>query len=159
METSIKQIVGTNIKTLRSKMGLSQEKFAKLCGLDRTYIASVELGRRNISIINLEKIATGLNVPVSELLKKESSILLNINGIRFLLKSTQPLSEDEKDDLEYICRCAFDEDSVLLQEDEDVGVLQEKSPYELAELFTLAAKNDGITVRFCPIDLEISIQE
>lgn len=159
METSIKQIVGTNIKTLRSKMGLSQEKFAKLCGLDRTYIASVELGRRNISIINLEKIATGLNVPVSELLKKESSILLNINGIRFLLKSTQPLSEDEKDDLEYICRCAFDEDSALLQEDEDVEVLREKSPYELAEVFQMAAEKERISVKYCPIDLEISIQE
>lgn len=41
---------------------ISQEKLALLAELDRTYITSVERGKRNISIINLEKIAKALNV-------------------------------------------------------------------------------------------------
>ena len=52
----IKQIVGNRIRELRSNAGLSQEKLALAADLDRTYIASVENGKRNISIINLEKI-------------------------------------------------------------------------------------------------------
>lgn len=52
----IRMKVGSRIKELRKTKGLSQEKFALEVGLDRTYIASVESGKRNISIINLEKI-------------------------------------------------------------------------------------------------------
>lgn len=52
---------------MRQTTGLSQEKFAISIEMDRTYFASVELGKRNISIINIEKIAKGLNVTLSEL--------------------------------------------------------------------------------------------
>lgn len=61
--------LGDRIKALRSKTGLSQEKFALKIGMDRTYFASVEAGRRNISIRNIEKIADGLDVTLSELFK------------------------------------------------------------------------------------------
>lgn len=57
----IKQSVGNRIRELRTKAGLSQEKLALAAELDRTYIASVENGRRNISIVNLEKIIKALN--------------------------------------------------------------------------------------------------
>lgn len=53
---SIKDQVGIRIKQLRIAKGLSQEKLALEVGLDRTYITSVENGKRNISIQNLEKI-------------------------------------------------------------------------------------------------------
>lgn len=56
----IKQKVGNRIRELRNKAGLSQEKLALAANLDRTYIASVENGKRNISIVNLEKIANAL---------------------------------------------------------------------------------------------------
>ena len=56
----IKQIVGNRIRELRSNAGLSQEKLALAADLDRTYIASVENGKRNISLINLEKIIKAL---------------------------------------------------------------------------------------------------
>lgn len=46
---------------------MSQEKFALLINMDRTYYASVEAGKRNISIANIEKIANGLGVPISQL--------------------------------------------------------------------------------------------
>lgn len=55
---------------MRTRTGLSQEKFALIIGMDRTYFASVELGKRNIAIVNLEKIANGLSVPLSDLLKE-----------------------------------------------------------------------------------------
>lgn len=65
----IKEKVGNRIKELRQETGLSQEKFSLKIGMDRTYFASVEAGKRNISIINLEKIANGLNISLSELFK------------------------------------------------------------------------------------------
>ena len=63
----ITEKIGIRIRELRQKTGLSQEKFALSIGMDRTYFASVELGKRNIAIINLEKIANGLGVTLSEL--------------------------------------------------------------------------------------------
>jgi transcriptional regulator with XRE-family HTH domain len=66
----IKQKVGQRIRELRlAQTGLSQEKFALKIGMDRTYFASVELGKRNIAIVNLEKITNGLDVTLSELFK------------------------------------------------------------------------------------------
>lgn len=60
--------LGLRIKELRnSRTELSQEKFALKIEMDRTYFASVEAGRRNISIVNIEKIADGLGVTLSEL--------------------------------------------------------------------------------------------
>ena len=61
--------IGNRIRELRSHTGLSQEKFAQKIGMDRTYFASVELGKRNISIINIEKIADSLDVTLSEFFK------------------------------------------------------------------------------------------
>ncbi len=58
---------GNRIRSLRASTGLSQEKFALQIGMDRTYYASVEAGKRNISIINIEKISKGLNISLSEL--------------------------------------------------------------------------------------------
>jgi transcriptional regulator with XRE-family HTH domain len=60
--------LGQRIRELRTKSDLSQEKLAFTCDLDRTYIGSVERGERNVSIINLQKIATALNVELYELL-------------------------------------------------------------------------------------------
>lgn len=67
MEVSIQKAFGMGLRELRSKTGLSQEKFALKINMDRTYYASVESGRRNISIENIEKIAKGLDVSLAEL--------------------------------------------------------------------------------------------
>ena len=48
---------GQTIRDLRTKEGLSQEKFALKIGMDRTYYASVENGNRNISLMNIKKIS------------------------------------------------------------------------------------------------------
>ena len=62
----IKEKVGQRIKELRTKQGLSQEEFAFKCDLDRTYITSLERGKRNISLENLEKIAKAFSMTLSE---------------------------------------------------------------------------------------------
>lgn len=60
--------IGQQIRKARQDKSLSQEKFAQVCKLDRTYISDVERGERNISILNLKKIADNLKVPVPQLL-------------------------------------------------------------------------------------------
>lgn len=57
------------IKELRALTGLSQEKFALKINMDRTYYASVEAGKRNISIHNIKKIADGFEISLEELFK------------------------------------------------------------------------------------------
>ena len=63
----VTQQFGERLKHLRGEKGLSQEKFALSIGMDRTYYASVENGKRNVSLINIKKIADGLGVTLSEL--------------------------------------------------------------------------------------------
>ena len=57
--------LGYRISELRNETGLSQEKFALKINMDRTYFASVENGKRNISIKNIKKIADGFNISIS----------------------------------------------------------------------------------------------
>ena len=63
---NIKLLVGKRVRELRNNLGISQEELADLAGLDRTYITSVECGKRNISIVNIEKLAKALNVTLAE---------------------------------------------------------------------------------------------
>ncbi|MDU2299875.1 MAG: helix-turn-helix transcriptional regulator [Haemophilus parainfluenzae] len=58
---------GKRVKELRKQKGLSQEALALLCDLDRSYIGGVERGERNISLINIYKIANALNISIKEL--------------------------------------------------------------------------------------------
>lgn len=67
MSEDITILLGCRIKELRKKTGMSQEKFALRIDMDRTYFASVESGKRNISVRNIKKISDGLEVSVSEL--------------------------------------------------------------------------------------------
>lgn len=69
----ITEDLGKRIRELRQQTGLSQEKFALKIGMDRTYFASVEAGKRNIAIVNIKKIADGLDVTLSELFAFEKS--------------------------------------------------------------------------------------
>jgi transcriptional regulator with XRE-family HTH domain len=58
----VKGKIGQRIKHLRGISSMSQKDLAYSADLDRSYIASVENGSRNISIVNIEKIATALNI-------------------------------------------------------------------------------------------------
>lgn len=66
---SIQSEFGKRIRELRLKKGLSQESFADLCNLDRTYISGIERGVRNVSLRNIEVIARALGLDISELFK------------------------------------------------------------------------------------------
>lgn len=57
----IRNLIGNRIRFLRKELNLSQEKLALKAEIDRTYLASVESGKRNISIMNLERIIVALN--------------------------------------------------------------------------------------------------
>ena len=62
----IKSKVGKRIKELRNKLGISQEELAFRSEIHRTYIASLEVGKRNVSIETLEKVVKALEVSLSE---------------------------------------------------------------------------------------------
>ena len=65
----IKKDFGVRVRNLRKQSGLSQEKFALLIDMDRTYFASVESGKRNISLENILKISKGLDISLEELFR------------------------------------------------------------------------------------------
>lgn len=60
---------GKRVRYLRKAAGLSQEAFAEKCGLDRSYVGGVERGERNVSLINIKKIARCLGIPPSDLMR------------------------------------------------------------------------------------------
>lgn len=62
----ILKLFGSNLKTLRLEKGLSQEKLAELSELHRTYISSIELGKRNVSLKNIDAISKALDVPIKK---------------------------------------------------------------------------------------------
>jgi len=49
-------------------MGVSQEKLAALAGLHRTYVSGIERGERNVSLVNIERLATALGVTMAQLM-------------------------------------------------------------------------------------------
>lgn len=51
------------------KLGVSQEEFADMCGLDRTYVGGIERGERNVALVNIEKIARALKISLPELFR------------------------------------------------------------------------------------------
>lgn len=63
---NVKLKIGLRIKELRETAKMSQKDLAYAADLDRSYIASIENGQRNVSIVNIEKIATALEVTVKE---------------------------------------------------------------------------------------------
>lgn len=65
----IKNYVGSRIRELRNQQGISQEKLALKAEIDRTYIAGVEAGKRNISIVTLEKLLLALDITFSDFFK------------------------------------------------------------------------------------------
>lgn len=68
----IKERIGQRIKAIREEKELSQKDIAYAADLDRSYIASVENGKRNVSIVNIEKIAHALKVSVRMFFNDES---------------------------------------------------------------------------------------
>jgi len=68
----VKEKIGIRIRDLRQEKSMSQKDLAYEADLDRSYIASVENGQRNISIVNIEKIANALKVSLKEFFEDKS---------------------------------------------------------------------------------------
>ncbi len=69
MNNDVKKKIGERIRYFRTKRGMSQEELSFEAELHRTYISDIERGVRNVSIVNIKKIASALNTSVSELTK------------------------------------------------------------------------------------------
>lgn len=65
----VRQRLAANVRRLREDTGLSQEKFALEHGIDRTYVSAIERGRRNPTVVVVERLANAFGVDVVELLK------------------------------------------------------------------------------------------
>lgn len=66
MESAILIRFGHAIRRLRNEKAISQEAFAAMCDLHRTYISDIELGKRNVSLENIQKMAEALNMKISD---------------------------------------------------------------------------------------------
>lgn len=60
---------GERVRELRHRKGLSQNSLAARAGLDRTYLSEIERGRKNLSLVKIVKIATALDVEVTDLFR------------------------------------------------------------------------------------------
>lgn len=68
---TLREILATNLRRIRTDKDLSQDALADLCEIDRTYISGIERGLRNISIDNLERLAVGLRLEPWELIRRQ----------------------------------------------------------------------------------------
>lgn len=66
--TNIQTRLGLKVRALREQKAVSQETFASIADLDRTYVADIEGGKRNVSLEVLQKLAHGFGVSISTLL-------------------------------------------------------------------------------------------
>ena len=70
MQDNIVIRYGRAVRKVRLEQGISQEELAERCGLHRTYISDVELGKRNLSLENIERIAISLNKTLAEFFRE-----------------------------------------------------------------------------------------
>jgi transcriptional regulator with XRE-family HTH domain len=69
MPLDIRIRFGRALRRHRQKLGVSQEAFADMCQLDRTYIGGIERGERNVALVNIEKIAKTLKLSIAQLFR------------------------------------------------------------------------------------------
>lgn len=69
MEGDLQATFGRNLAAVRKQRGLSQEAFAEVVGVHRTYMGGVERGERNLTLRSVERIADKVGVPALDLLR------------------------------------------------------------------------------------------
>ena len=73
LKTNILIAFGEKVRELRKAKGISQEELADIAGLHRTYIGMIERAEKNITLINIEKLAIALNVDIKQLFNGEET--------------------------------------------------------------------------------------
>lgn len=85
----ITEQVGNRIRALRKQRGLSQEKLALKAGIDRTYLAGIETGKRNATLLSLEKVAIALDISMRDFFDFEKKLTIS-NKYGILLYARPP---------------------------------------------------------------------
>jgi len=70
MPVNIRTRFGRAIRRIREEQGINQEEAAERCGLHRTYYSGIERGVRNVSLVNIEKVAKGLKMALPDLFRR-----------------------------------------------------------------------------------------
>lgn len=70
---NILNIFGENVRKYRRLLNISQEELADKADLHRTYIGMIERAEKNITLVNIEKIANALEVKIEDLLKNSNN--------------------------------------------------------------------------------------
>lgn len=91
--SELSKLIGQRIRNYRTQQKLSQERLAELSGCHPTYIGQVERGEKNATLESIEKIASALNVPLSQLFEKlghgEASDSIPLRCYEFLSAKTE----------------------------------------------------------------------
>lgn len=72
-KTDVRERFGTAVKFRREELGLTQEDLAEKAGIHRTYLSDIERGTRNLSLINIEKLAAALSLSMAKLFEAVNS--------------------------------------------------------------------------------------
>lgn len=93
--------IGTNIKAFREKIGLSQEEVADYCGMKREILSYYENGKREVSLLHLEKIAEFLNIDMEAFLEENPSAIQPDLSLAF---RAQDLDASDREQIAYFKR-------------------------------------------------------
>ena len=95
--SNISKLIGQRIRNYRNQQKLSQEKLAEISGCHPTYVGQVERGEKNATLESIEKIASALNIPLSQLFEKlgdgDASNSIPLKCYEFLSAKTKPDQE------------------------------------------------------------------
>ena len=95
--SEISKLIGQRIRNYRTQQGLSQEKLAEMAGCHPTYIGQLERGEKNATLESIEKIASALNISLSQLFEKlgsgETTDSVPLKCYEFLSAKTQAEQE------------------------------------------------------------------
>ena len=65
----MRKLVGRNVRRIRLRKGLTQERLAEICGFSQQYISGLEQGHRNPTVVTVHEIASALSVSYLELMR------------------------------------------------------------------------------------------
>lgn len=132
---------GQRLRDLRNACGLSQEDFAHKAGIDRSYLGGVERGERNISLINISKIADTLEITLAELMDSRagnnSAILFQLS--QYILKAYD--SERELNGVRDIANKLLEQRMLSLTETEQFNSLNADAVEKMLALQEQADKS------------------